>query len=132
MKFKVGDKVIPLMSCGAPEYLVGKVGTVVEIYNEEDDECLHYGVKFDCEPQSWYYGHSKLKLKEKPNLYSDHPIPDFQDKRGRTWECFYDYGYFEMICVRWKDDKSFNSPTSFHFTTIKEAEEFANLIKNSS
>lgn len=58
--------------------------------------------------------------------------PDFKDKRGRTWECFIDQGYWEMTCVRWKEDKSFDSHTSFHFNTSKEALEFCELLKRSS
>lgn len=51
----------------------------------------------------------------------------FQDKRGRTWELFIDPCYWEMTCVRLMDDRDFNSPTSFHFMTLKEAEQFKKI-----
>lgn len=69
----------------------------------------------------------------KPKItITNNVIPDFKDKRGRTWECFIDPSYFECTCVRWKEDKSFDSHTSFHFNTSKEAIEFCNLLKMSS
>jgi hypothetical protein len=55
-----------------------------------------------------------------------------KDRRGREWETFIDRGYFDMTCVRWVEDKDFNSPTSFHFDTYKEAAEFMDLIGVSS
>lgn len=57
---------------------------------------------------------------------------EFKDRRGRTWEMFADVSYYDMICVRWKDDKSFNSPTSFHFESVEDANKFVNLIRVSS
>jgi hypothetical protein len=59
-------------------------------------------------------------------------IKDFTDKRGREWEVFIDACYFDLICVRWKDDRSFNSHTSFHFNTMAEASQFAELLQNAS
>lgn len=50
------------------------------------------------------------------------------DKRGREWEVFVDVAYYHMICVRVKEDRSFNSPTSFHFQTDDEAQEFLSLV----
>lgn len=58
-------------------------------------------------------------------------MEDFKDKRGREWEIFIDDGYFHMTCVRLKNDRDFNSQTSFHFSTSKQAIEFANLLKES-
>jgi len=57
---------------------------------------------------------------------------DFKDKRGREWETFVDLSYFDCICVRLKSDRDFNSPTSFHFDTRKQAEQFVELLKVSS
>lgn len=54
------------------------------------------------------------------------------DGRRREWELFSDRGYFDMVCVRCTDDTDFNSPTSFHFRTRKEAERFLKLIGESS
>ena len=54
---------------------------------------------------------------------------EFKDKRGREWEAFVDTSYFDCICVRLKSDRDFNSPTSFHFVTHKQAMQFVELIK---
>lgn len=53
----------------------------------------------------------------------------FKDQRGQWWERFVDRSYFDLICVRRVDDRDFNSATSFHFTTEKEANTFISLIK---
>lgn len=45
------------------------------------------------------------------------------------YEIFCDESYYHMWCVRSMDDKRFNSPTSFHFTFQKDAEEFKRLIE---
>ena len=55
----------------------------------------------------------------------------FKDKRKRSWEMFEDRSYFDMWCVRAADDKSFNSPLSFHFNTYIQALNFKVLIENS-
>ena len=55
----------------------------------------------------------------------------FTDKRGREWEAFVDVCSYGCICVRLKSDRDFNSPTSFHFVTQKQAEQFVELIKMS-
>ena len=57
---------------------------------------------------------------------------EFIDKRNRVWEVFTDYCYFDCICVRLKADRDFNSNTSFHFTTDKQASEFVELLKIAS
>lgn len=54
---------------------------------------------------------------------------EFIDKRNRVWEVFTDRSYFDCVCVRLKADRSFNSNTSFHFTTDKQASEFVELLK---
>jgi hypothetical protein len=54
------------------------------------------------------------------------------DRRGREWESFLDRGYYDMHCVRLASDRSFNAPMSFHFTTLREAERFVELVKVSS
>lgn len=54
---------------------------------------------------------------------------EFTDKRNRVWEVFTDRSYFDCICVRLKADRDFNSNTSFHFTTDKQAYEFVELLK---
>lgn len=59
-------------------------------------------------------------------------IRECKDKRKREWEMFSDISYFDMICVRVKDDRDFNSPTSFHFTTREKANAFMDLIEVSS
>lgn len=53
----------------------------------------------------------------------------FKDQRGREWEVFVDRSYFDCICVRLCSDKNFNSDTSFHFFTDKQASEFVELLK---
>lgn len=53
----------------------------------------------------------------------------FTDKRGREWEVFVDLSYFDYICVRLTQDCSFNSDTSFHFTTQQQADQFVELLK---
>ena len=54
---------------------------------------------------------------------------EFTDRRGRTWEIFTDLSYYDMVCVRAKHDRDFNSPTSFHFATRDQAEAFARLVE---
>ena len=54
------------------------------------------------------------------------------DKRGRTWELFHDISYYGMYCVRFINDRKFNSQTSFHFITKNEAEIFIKLLEKSS
>jgi hypothetical protein len=71
--------------------------------------------------------------KEKPVV----PTNTFKDKRGRTWETFTDIGYFDMICVRCLTvpkvfERDFNSPMSFHIPTAEKANQFIELIKESS
>jgi len=53
------------------------------------------------------------------------------DIRKRTWECFVDYCYYDMFCVRVEGDRDFKSQLSFHFRTVNEAFDFMNLIKDS-
>lgn len=53
----------------------------------------------------------------------------FIDKRGREWEVFVDMSYFDCVCVRSVGDKDFNSNTSFHFNTDKQASDFVKLLK---
>ena len=53
----------------------------------------------------------------------------FTDKRGREWEVFADYCYYDCVCVRLKADIYFNSNTSFHFNTQQQADKFVELLK---
>ena len=57
---------------------------------------------------------------------------EFKDSRGRIWESFTDRSYFDLICVRVKSNREFNSETSFHFMRQSEADQFIELIKVSS
>lgn len=57
---------------------------------------------------------------------------EFVDKRSRKWEYFIDYSYYNMTCVRLKSETDFNSNTSYHFDTYKQAMEFVELLKISS
>jgi len=72
---------------------------------------------------------SKSTLKR---LAIQSPIPDFTDRRGRTWEAFLDPSYYDCICVRPKSEKSFDSPLAFHFDTSEQALAFIELLKVSS
>lgn len=60
------------------------------------------------------------------------PYEDFVDKRGRPWEWFIDLAYYDMICVRVKGERDFNSPLSFHFNTTDQAQQFVELLVVSS
>ena len=53
----------------------------------------------------------------------------FIDKRGREWEVFVDLSYYDCVCVCLAQDRSFNSKTSFHFTTQQQADQFVELLK---
>ena len=53
------------------------------------------------------------------------------DSRKRTWECFVDRCYYDMYCVRVEGDRDFNSPLPFHLSTVTEACDFMNLLKQS-
>lgn len=50
-------------------------------------------------------------------------------ERDMNYEMFLDECYYEMWCVRNKNDKRFNSITSFHFDKKEDAETFLELIK---
>lgn len=52
----------------------------------------------------------------------------FEDKKGRKWERFLDYSYYDMVCVKKVDDKNFNSPDVYHFNTMADAEIFSSLL----
>lgn len=56
----------------------------------------------------------------------------FTDKRGREWEVFLDLSYFDCVCIRLAQDRSFNSNTSFHFNTIEQADQFVELLKQAN
>ena len=56
----------------------------------------------------------------------------FNDNRGREWETFCDLSYYDMICVRPKGDKDFNSQLSFHFSTTEDASLFVQLLKEAN
>lgn len=56
------------------------------------------------------------------------PFNDFNDKRGRPWEWFVDVSYYDMICVRVKGERDFNSPLSFHFNTVDQAQQLVELL----
>ena len=56
----------------------------------------------------------------------------FIDKRGREWEVFVDMSYFDCVCVRLVGDRDFNSNTSFHFNTDKQARDFVELLKKAN
>lgn len=56
----------------------------------------------------------------------------FTDKRGREWEVFADLSYYDCVCVRLAQDRSFNSNTSFHFDTQQQADHFVELLKIAS
>jgi len=53
----------------------------------------------------------------------------FKDERNREWESFVDTSYYGLICVRLINDKQYGSNCSFHFTDVKKAKEFIELIK---
>jgi len=59
-------------------------------------------------------------------------MSEFIDKRKRIWEYFIDKSYYDMTCVRIKNETDFNSQLSFHFDTYKQAMEFVELLKTSS
>lgn len=56
----------------------------------------------------------------------------FKDKYGREWEVFVDRCFFDSICVRLAQDRSFNSNTSFHFDTQQQADQFVELLKQAN
>lgn len=56
----------------------------------------------------------------------------FTDARGREWETFVDDCMYGMTCVRLKEDRDFNSQTSFHFDTSARAMAFAALLSGAT
>ena len=56
----------------------------------------------------------------------------FTDKRGREWEVFVDLSYYDYVCVRLAQDRSFNSNTSFHFDTQQQVDQFVELLKQAN
>lgn len=63
-------------------------------------------------------------------MYS--PSKRVVDRRLRDWEMFQDPTMYDMWCCRLVGDLSFNSPTSFHFDTRQQAEQFLSLIELST
>ena len=47
----------------------------------------------------------------------------------REYVFFLDHSYYDMWCIRDKNDQSFVSPLSFHFVKKEDAENFFRLIK---
>ena len=47
---------------------------------------------------------------------------------SKDYVMFLDSAYYDMWCMRNKNDKRFNSPTSFHFAKREDAEKFLELI----
>ena len=47
-------------------------------------------------------------------------------------ELFRDHSYYDRWCVRNKEDRDFNSVSSFHFDLKKEALAFIRLLKKAS
>jgi hypothetical protein len=45
------------------------------------------------------------------------------------YELFLDRCYYDMWCVRSKDDRRFESPMSFHFMVKEDAETFKRLLE---
>ncbi len=95
-------------------------------------EITRYGDAYGCiKPQQSYFstqGDTTIVVEIVPHLENVLP-KDFVDKRGRKWETFIDLCYYDMVCVRWADDKSFNNPLSFHFDTTEQAALFVQLLK---
>ena len=54
---------------------------------------------------------------------------EFNDERGRVWEMFCDTSYYDLWCVRIKDDRNFHSDTSYHFIKLDDAHSFVELLK---
>ena len=46
----------------------------------------------------------------------------------RTYEMFKDESYYDMWCVRNKDDRDFNSITNWHFVHKKDAYDLLMLL----
>lgn len=47
------------------------------------------------------------------------------------WELFFDRAYFDMWAVRPINDKKFNSPRLFHFSSKEDAEDFKGSAEKS-
>jgi hypothetical protein len=73
----------------------------------------------------------KFKNLHKETVGISNKITTVKDLRGRIWETFSDLSYYDLICVRMIDDKSFNSPTSFHFSDSNDAQAFLQLLGKS-
>lgn len=54
-------------------------------------------------------------------------IKNVTDNRKRTWECFVNRSFFDMVCVRVKGDRQL----SFYFYTVNQAFDFMKLLKDS-
>ena len=46
------------------------------------------------------------------------------------WELFLDYSFYDMFCVKPKEDKLFNSPRRFYFNKKEDAKQFKQLIES--
>ncbi len=53
---------------------------------------------------------------------------DKPNKVSPDYEIFIDPSYYDLLCVRNKNDKRFDSPTSFHFINYEDAKKFFELI----
>ena len=74
----------------------------------------------------------ETRLKKSVNSYKNNTFSCVIDKRSRKWEMFYDHSYYGLYCVRLKEDKQFNSQTSFHFESRNMAIDFLELLSHSS
>jgi hypothetical protein len=95
-----------------------KPNTLVYTYSEGGS--FWTGSEFGCV-------HHKARIPHVAEMFEN-----FTDKRGREWEWFMDRGYYDLICARPKGECKFSAPLAFHFDTIKQAEQFIELLKVAS
>jgi len=74
------------------------------------------------------YHEEKIAPKEPDTLYPKKPTAEYVLFRAE-YEVFADRSYYDMWCVRNKDDRRFASPMSFHFIEKNDAMEFKRLIE---
>ena len=130
--------------------VVGRDEPTCYVYQENGVEKLYYHynhASYDCKqiiqngdaygemiPLKMYYltqSDMSLILEIVPVLETNLP-EHFNDKRGRAWETFCDVSYYDMICVRVKGERDFNSQLSFHFNTTEDAILFVQLLREAS
>lgn len=115
--------------------IVGNKKELVDIPLQPSSTYVYYTLKTVFNLPSLQYNEDNIYLLNNETYiglpYLGTQTSEFTDKRNRVWEIFTDMSYYDMVCVRPKGDKNFNSLHSYHFSTSEDAYLFAHLLSTS-